>query len=372
MVPVRRFFNHIFYLALAVLLDPTELAAFSESSLDLSTRRIAGAYAHVITVNLNDPGLTIDICTADGGVGRCESFAAMVRRRAPLAAVTGTYFDTRTFLPVGTIITGGRAVYRGAVGTAVCFLRTDATKPAMQGAGPAQARNTVEFVDCKIGDRTAWAGVNCGLRTGPRLLEDGRCVLDPAREGFRSQGLFGKRTRMALGLTRHNKLLLVAVRTPVTFGKLAGIMKSLGASDAVCLDGGTSSAMYYRGKIVCSPGRVLTNLIEVRECSVVAAPGPTAVENPNDMPIAAASAQAKNIAGDATIARSNNEPGDLVRELALYGNFPAPAPRLRLAKGGGAVGPVNGAKLTGLKRLENSKNFVHVASNVKVVHHRIP
>ena len=40
-------------------------------------------------------------------------------------------------------------------------------------------------------------------------------------------------------------------------------MKRLGATDAVCLDGGTSSAMYYRGKLVCKPGRSLTNIVEV-------------------------------------------------------------------------------------------------------------
>ncbi len=35
-------------------------------------------------------------------------------------------------------------------------------------------------------------------------------------------------------------------------------------ADAVCLDGGSSSAMYYRGKLVRRPGRALTNVIEVR------------------------------------------------------------------------------------------------------------
>ena len=78
---------------------------------------------------------------------------------------------------------------------------------------------------------------------------------------------------MALGVTPSNRLLLVSVRTPVTFSRLASIMKLLGAVDAVCLDGGTSSAMYYRGQILRHPGRMLTNVIEVlrRPVAVAAA-----------------------------------------------------------------------------------------------------
>jgi hypothetical protein len=40
-------------------------------------------------------------------------------------------------------------------------------------------------------------------------------------------------------------------------------MKALGAVDAVCLDGGTSAAMYFNGQLIHSPGRRLTNVVEV-------------------------------------------------------------------------------------------------------------
>jgi hypothetical protein len=121
----------------------------------------------------------------------------------------------------------------------------------------------VRFIDTAKGQDCDVTGAYSGLRTGPRLLKDGHYALNPRREGFRHPGLFGAHLRMALGVTAHNKLLLVYVATPVTFARTAGIMKALGAVDAVCLDGGSSAAMYYRGRLIHRPGRRLTNIIEV-------------------------------------------------------------------------------------------------------------
>ena len=233
-------------------------------SIALEQRRVHGAWLYVITADLNDPRIRIDIGLPAKGLSHSESFVRMIRRRGPLAAVTGTYFDPRSLLPVGTIVVGGKVVHVNHIGTTVGF--TGSTR--------------VTFVATAKGESCSLAGVDCGLRTGPRLLAGGSYALNPRREGFRYSGLFGRHRRVALGVTQRNKLLLVAVSTPVTFGKLAGIMKSLGATDAVCLDGGSSSAMYYRGRLVCRPGRALTNILEVHwsptYVTVVQAPRPVA------------------------------------------------------------------------------------------------
>ncbi len=217
-------------------------------SVVLESRTVRGASISLITVNLNDITLKVDVGLPERGIRHAESFAAMMSRRAPLAAVTGTYFDVRTYVPTGSIVADGRLVHESHIGTAVCFT----------------ASNRVRFIPAKLGQSCDLSGANCALRTGPRLLAAGQYALDPRREGFRHSGLYGERTRMALGVTEHNKLLLVSVRTPVTFGRAAAIMKALGAVDAVCLDGGTSSAMFYKGQMIRRPGRLLTNVIEVR------------------------------------------------------------------------------------------------------------
>lgn len=234
-------------LCAALLLIATNAASCSDG-VTLTRDIVSGAAVCVISVDLNDPSVKVDIGLPEKGIPHSETFGRFVTRHAPLAAVTGTYFDTRTLLPTGSIVVNGRTVHESHIGTAVCFTPD----------------NKVRFVDAKFGEPCDLSRAECGIRTGPRLLANGEYALNARREGFRHPGLFGARTRVALGVTAGNSLLLAYVGTPVTFSRLAGIMKSLGAVDAVCLDGGTSSAMYYQGRVVHSPGRMLTNIVEVR------------------------------------------------------------------------------------------------------------
>jgi hypothetical protein len=71
----------------------------------------------------------------------------------------------------------------------------------------------------------------------------------------------GTREIAAVGLTRDNRLQLVAVRQGITHWELAKVMRALGAYHAVALDGGTSTAMYFAGRFVANPGRGLTNVL---------------------------------------------------------------------------------------------------------------
>jgi exopolysaccharide biosynthesis protein len=246
-----RFFT---FLVAFVIAMPSPLASDPEN-VNLQKQRVCGAMTYIITANLNDPDIQVKIGLPLGGIPTSEQFLSMVKRHDPVAAVTGTYFDTRSLYPVGSIVIDGKPAHESAIGTAVCFIR-DTSFTCETGLKVTVNRTGK-------GERFNWAGVEIGLRAGPLLLADGKYALNPSREGFRDPGLFGARTRMAIGITSHNKLLLVSVSTPVTFGRLASLMKALGAVDAVCLDGGTSSAMYYKGKIIRYPGRPLTNIIEI-------------------------------------------------------------------------------------------------------------
>lgn len=227
----------------------TQVLVMGSESVVLLRSNVRGASVCVVIADLNDPGVKVDICLPVKGIRHSEAFTNLVRRHGPLAAVTGTYFDMRTLIPTGSIVIDGKIVHQNYIGTAVCFT----------------IDNKVTFVSVKPGEACDLSNAECGIRTGPRLLANSRYALNPRREGFRHPGLFGARTRMALGVTSCNKLLLVCVRTPVTFATLASIMKSLGAVDAACLDGGTSSAMYFKGRVVQRPGRMLTNIIEIRD-----------------------------------------------------------------------------------------------------------
>lgn len=171
----------------------------------------------------------------------------MIDRARPAAAITGTYFDVPSAIPVGSIVVGGKSVHRGLVGTAFAF-------------APAQG---ARLVACRPGQEYDWSIYETVLRAGPRLLTGGKATLWPGGEGFRDPAIFARKKRTAVALTRHGKLLLVAVEKPVLLRTLAQAMQSLDVVDAMCLDGGSSSGLYHHGKTRLKPHRPLTNLLVV-------------------------------------------------------------------------------------------------------------
>lgn len=103
-----------------------------------------------------------------------------------------------------------------------------------------------------------WEGYSSALGGGPRLLVNGK--VDVKEEGFRSDVTRGTGPRTALGLDRAGRYILVAVdgrqknySTGLTLHELAYTMQKLGAIDALNLDGGGSTALTVRGKLVNRP-----------------------------------------------------------------------------------------------------------------------
>lgn len=208
---------------------------------------VGGTPVHVVQADLNRKSVQVTIALPEGGIGHAESWSHLIGRTRPSAALTGTYFDVPTAIPVGTIRIRGNTVHRGSVGTAL----------AINGA------NRARLVACYPGRRDEWGDDVSVLRAGPRLLAQGQVSLYPHLEGFRDRAILAQKARTATGITRHNKLLLVAVARPISLRKLAAIMAALGARDAMCMDGGTSAGLYYRGKSHVVPRRAMTNLLVV-------------------------------------------------------------------------------------------------------------
>jgi hypothetical protein len=103
---------------------------------------------------------------------------------------------------------------------------------------------------------------------GPGLLRGGHAAITAAAEGFDHPDDPGfyygfalrRNPRTIAGVTRGGRLLLVAVdgRAPgysagLDFEEEAAVMRSLGARDAVNLDGGGSTTMTIRGNVVTRP-----------------------------------------------------------------------------------------------------------------------
>ncbi len=129
----------------------------------------------------------------------------------------------------------------------------------------------------------AAASVREIVSAGPRLLAAGRVRIRSSAEGFNPlsapwfHGYFvaSRHPRTMAGVRGDGSLLLVTVdgRRPgwsagVTLSEGARVMRSLGARDALNLDGGGSTAMAVRGRTVSTPSdpsgeRPVTNAIVV-------------------------------------------------------------------------------------------------------------
>jgi len=119
-----------------------------------------------------------------------------------------------------------------------------------------------------------WEDVVHALSGGPCLVRNGEIAVHATQENFRG-GTRGRQPRSAVGVTRDHKLLLVTVAgrqgqvgQGMTFGELAGLLRGLGAWDAMGLDSGGSSTLYADGRILNYPSdgkpRRVSNALIVR------------------------------------------------------------------------------------------------------------
>ncbi|SDD82395.1 phosphodiester glycosidase family protein [Sporomusa acidovorans] len=106
---------------------------------------------------------------------------------------------------------------------------------------------------------TEWDKTEHVLGAGPMLVKDGSVFLSTKVEQFGSDVAGGRAPRTAIGLKADGHILIVVVdgRQDNSIGmsllELALFMQELGARDAMNLDGGGSSEMVVKGKIVNHP-----------------------------------------------------------------------------------------------------------------------
>lgn len=104
-------------------------------------------------------------------------------------------------------------------------------------------------------------GIIQAIGGGPRLVENGFLKITGKEEKFRPDILEGRAPRSALGITADNHLLMVTVdgrsehSIGMTLEELADLTISLGAVEAMNLDGGKSSTLVINDKVINTPAR---------------------------------------------------------------------------------------------------------------------
>lgn len=116
-----------------------------------------------------------------------------------------------------------------------------------------------------------WNNVKYAVGGGPYLIKEGKVFID--NQHFSRGFLTMKAPRTAVGYTKSGNLILVTVdgrqegTSGATLRELANLMRELGAYNAMNFDGGSSTQMVYKGRIVNSPttrgGNRVTNALVI-------------------------------------------------------------------------------------------------------------
>ncbi|HEY9722096.1 MAG TPA: phosphodiester glycosidase family protein [Oscillatoriaceae cyanobacterium] len=246
----------------ALSLSLTALLAAPALATPVSTasRVVGGVHVVVTRVDLQDPatlltiGLAHDAPLANDAARSygAESFSRMVARAHAAAVMNGTFFSKDAQERVmGNMVRAGRFVK---------YSRWE----NMGTTFGLSAGDTPEMTTARVDGRPNWEGQFFSLTCGPRLLRDGGIWLNPRLEGFTDPHVMGVARRSALGYTADGRtLLLASFRTPVSLAREAAVMRSLGAYQAMNLDGGSSEGLALGNRIAIAPGRALTNVIVV-------------------------------------------------------------------------------------------------------------
>lgn len=126
--------------------------------------------------------------------------------------------------------------------------------------GPAQ--NLKQFEDEKnikfnVLTLPEWDNVNHIISGGPYLVKHSQVYVDMTEQKLGSIG--GRNPRTAVGYTADNKLIIVTAdgressSIGMTLVELANFMKSIGCTNAMNLDGGGSTVLYVKGRVVNHP-----------------------------------------------------------------------------------------------------------------------
>ncbi len=133
-------------------------------------------------------------------------------------------------------------------------------------------------VELDIKMRPEWENIDHIISGGPYLIKDGAVYIDVTAQKLGS--ITGKNPRTAIGYTANNEFIMVTVdgrehaSVGMTLGELARMMKGFGCINAMNLDGGGSTVMYVKGKVVNRPAQAggipISNALTITERTRIA------------------------------------------------------------------------------------------------------
>ncbi len=175
----------------------------------------------------------------------------MISKTQPVAAITGTFFAYESQQPVADIVINGEQKatgYRGSI-LAIDWYGKVSIQDAI-------TRKPFDYISYRY-----------AMRGGVRVVDKGVVNPNPRAQGFTDPAIWGSAARTGVGITKSGKIILVATTNKVTLSTLGKAFKSQGAVDAVSLDGGGSTMLYFNGDLKISTSRGLCNLFLIEKKS---------------------------------------------------------------------------------------------------------
>ena len=124
-----------------------------------------------------------------------------------------------------------------------------------------------------------WDAFRVTVGAGPTLLKNGKIIANGRAEGFFESEMIDRSAvlRSFIGVNQKQQLFM-GVAQMATVEETAEICLNLGMTQAICLDGGLSSSLYYRGKYVSGPFRKITDAIVITRHKDIGLPGASQIK----------------------------------------------------------------------------------------------
>ena len=240
---------------------PAELPPRKGKPLKFVKATLKGVPFYQATVDLKDPEtfLSIEIANNAAEANSAtsthgdESFASFVKRSRGAVVQNGTFFSKDNQKRVmGNMVARGR------------YLKYSQWENYGTTFG-LKRNNEPEMVTARTeGRQPDWSQHWFSITCGPRLLRNGEVELRATDEGFADPHVLGVGARCAMGYpASKDKVYIVTFLRGLSLQKEAEIMKAMGCSEAMNLDGGASRSIAHNNQIIVPASRALTNVIVV-------------------------------------------------------------------------------------------------------------
>lgn len=228
----------------------------------------------IVTIDLSAPGLEVITDTASDY--DCDTdcpakpLVDYVNAAGGFAAIHGSYFCPPDYVSCATTKNYFfYPVYNSRLGKMINAdqLQWPTTGPILvfgTNNHPYFILSTQEFKNVATFENTYNTKIKAAISNKPALIHNGINIVNSQELDTKQRTV--KSLRSGIGIKDNKIFLLVASNATVI--DLGNIMESLGMDQAMNLDGGGSTALYYQGLYKVGPGRNLPNAIIFKQSQV--------------------------------------------------------------------------------------------------------